>query len=774
MSDFIFHWKLMEVTMIKLDRRNFLKGAGAGSATCALATMLPGSLAALEKEPLKAVGKEVASICEMCSTRCPISARVVDGKNVFISGNKEAKSFGGKVCARGGAGHSLLYDPQRIVNPLKRVGERGEGKWAEISWDEAYEMMSTNLNRIKREHGPEAVAFSSKKGSLSGHFFHLAKAFGSPNTFTHGSLCPGAYVIAAKSMFGTKLKRDLGNSKYIINFGHNIYEGINMSETRGMMKAQSERGAKLVVFEPRFSVVADKADEWHAVRPGTDVAVALALCHVLITDKLYDQAFVERYVVGFDAFAAEVKAYTPEWAEGITDVKAKDIRRIAYELAAAAPHAVVDFGHRATFTTEEFDMRRAIFAANVLIGNIERKGGLYLGKKAKTYNKFAGETVAPKLAKPGVEGMPKPTAKRIDQMDKQYTMVWKNGGVYQSILAATLEAKPYQLRGWVMSRTNPMQTMTDRAKVLEALKKMEFVAVCDVYISETAAYADLILPESTYLERDEEIADKSGKNPAYYVRQRVVETIGNTKPSWQIFKEVGDALGLSKFYPWENMETLQLAQMNRDGKALRHIREKGYVSYGKPLMLREPSMVSKFIDTYANARTADDDGTYGSALKFKTPSGKIELSSAAVEEFAPGRGVIRYRDAQLKRADELYFIQGKVAVHTNGATHNVPMLANLMADNAVWIHPLTAGRLGISHGDAIRLTSSVGSETSYAMVTPGIRQDTVFAYMGFGSKNKELVRASGKGLHCGNLLPDRTAPVVGMNLHTTGVKVEKV
>ncbi|RTR31712.1 thiosulfate reductase PhsA [Shewanella atlantica] len=760
--------------MIKLDRRNFLKGAGAGSATCALATMLPGSLAALENAPLQGVGKEVASICEMCSTRCPISARVVDGKNVFITGNKEAKSFGGKVCARGGAGHSLLYDPQRIVNPLKRVGERGEGKWAEISWDEAYEMMATNLNRIKREHGPEAVAFSSKKGSLSGHFFHLAKAFGSPNTFTHGSLCPGAYVIAAKSMFGTKLKRDLGNSKYIINFGHNIYEGINMSETRGMMKAQSERGAKLVVFEPRFSVVADKADEWHAVRPGTDVAVALALCHVLITDKLYDQSFVERYVVGFDAFAAEVKAYTPEWAEGITDVKAKDIRRIAHELSAAAPHAVVDFGHRATFTTEEFDMRRAIFAANVLIGNIERKGGLYLGKKAKTYNKFAGETVAPKLAKPGVEGMPKPTAKRIDQMDKQYTMVWKNGGVYQSILAATLEAKPYQLRGWVMSRTNPMQTMTDRAKVLEALKKMEFVAVCDVYISETAAYADLILPESTYLERDEEIADKSGKNPAYYLRQRVVETIGNTKPSWQIFKEVGDALGLSKFYPWENMETLQLAQMKRDDKALRHIREKGYVSYGKPLMLREPSMVSKFIDTYANARTADDDGTYASALKFKTPSGKIELSSAAVEAFAPGRGVIRYRDAQLKRADELYFIQGKVAVHTNGATHNVPMLANLMADNAVWIHPLTAGRLGISHGDAIRLTSSVGSETSYAMVTPGIRQDTVFAYMGFGSKNKELVRASGKGLHCGNLLPDRTAPVVGMNLHTTGVKVEKV
>lgn len=216
--------------MIELDRRTFIKGAGAGGASCALATLLPGSLAALEQKPLQGMGKEVASICEMCSTRCPISARVVDGKNVFIQGNSAAKSFGGKVCARGGAGHSLLYDPQRIVKPLRRVGERGEGKWEEISWQEAYKTIAHKLNDIKQQHGPEAVAFSSKSGSLSGHLFHLGKAFGSPNTFTHASTCPGGYVIAAKAMFGTKVKRDLSNSKYIINFGHNLYEGINMSE----------------------------------------------------------------------------------------------------------------------------------------------------------------------------------------------------------------------------------------------------------------------------------------------------------------------------------------------------------------------------------------------------------------------------------------------------------------------------------------------------------------------------------------------------------------
>lgn len=760
--------------MIELNRRHFLKGAGASGATCALASMLPGSLAALEKSPLKGVASEVASICEMCSTRCPIKARIVDGKNVFITGNKEAKSFGGKVCARGGAGHSLLYDPQRIVNPLKRVGERGAGEWAEISWADAYKEIAAKMNQIKQQYGAETIAFSSKSGSLSDHIFHLAEAFGSPNTFTHASTCPGSYVVAAKAIFGTKMKRDLSNAKYIINFGHNLYEGINMSETRGLMQAQMDRGAKLVVFEPRFSIVADKADEWHAIRPGTDVAVALALCHVLINDNLYDHDFIEKYVVGFDEFAAEVQKYTPEWAETISDVSASAIRRIAHEYASHAPHAVVDFGHRATFTPEEFDMRRALYAANILIGNIERKGGIYMGQKAPGYNKLAGENVAPALAKPGVKGMPKPTAIRIDQVEKQYAMMWSNGGIYQTILDATLDAKPYQLKAWVMSRTNPMQTLTDRAKVEQSLTKLDLVVSCDLYISETAAYADYILPESTYLERDEEIQDKSGKNPAYYVRQRVVETIGNTRPSWQIFKELGQALGLEQFYPWDNIQTLQLMQLNRDHSLLEHIKKMGYVSYGKPLMLREPEMVTEFVKAYPNAKSVDADGTYASSMSFKTPSGKIELTSPKIEGMAPGRGVIKHRDVQLKQADELYFIQGKVAVHTNGATHNIPMLANLMSKNAIWIHPLTAGRLDIHSGDAIRLTSSVGSEEGTALVTPGIRQDTVFAYMGFGSKNKELVRSTGKGIHCGNLLPNVIAPICGMNLHTTGVKLVKI
>ncbi|WOT04836.1 thiosulfate reductase PhsA [Shewanella youngdeokensis] len=758
---------------MKLDRRTFIKGAGIGTASCALASF-PGSIAALGGVKVKGSAESVASICEMCSTRCPISARVVNGKNVFIMGNDKAKAFGGAVCARGGAGHSQLYDKQRLVKPLKRIGERGAGEWAEIEWDEAYQIIAKKLNSIKAEYGPEAVAFSSKSGSLAGHLFHLAKAYGSPNTFTHITTCPGGYVVAANAMFGSKIKRDLSNSKYIINFGHNLYEGINMSETRGLMKAQMDKNAKLVVFEPRFSVVADKADEWFAIKPGTDVTVVLAICHVLIKDNLYDKAFVEQYVEGFEDFAKEVESYTPQWAESISDVPAKDIVRIAHEYAAAAPHAVVDYGHRTTFTTEEFELRRSLYAANVLIGNIERKGGLYFGKKASTYNKYAGETVAPTLAKPGVKNLPQINAKRIDMVDEQYSLIWSSGGIYQTILDATLDAKPYQLHAWIMSRSNPMQTMTDRARVVATMKKLDFVVSCDIYISESAAYADIILPESTYLERDEEIADKSSKNPTYYVRQQVVETIGDTKPSWLIWKELADKMSLGEYFPWDNMNTLQLFQANKDTSFLNKVKQDGWVSYGKPLLLREPSMVQNFVAQYPFAKPADDDGTYASYLHFKTPSGKIELSSNKVENMAPGRGVIKYREVALKKSDELFFIQGKVAVHTNGATQNVPILANLMSENDVWINPITAGSLNISHGDKIKIYNDTGTEEGRALVTPGIRPDTVFAYMGCGSKNKELTRATGKGVHCGNLLPHSIAPVTGMTLHTAGVKIVKI
>lgn len=195
------------------------------------------------------------------------------------------------------------------------------------------------MNAIKAQHGPGSVAFSSKSGSLSSHLFHLATAFGSPNTFTHASTCPAGKAIAAKVMMGGDLAMDIANTRYLVSFGHNLYEGIEVADTHELMTAQ-EKGAKMVSFDPRLSIFSSKADEWHAIRPG-DLAVLLAMCHVMIDEQLYDASFVERYTSGFEQLAQAVKETTPEWAAAQADVPADVIVRVTRELAACAPHAIV-------------------------------------------------------------------------------------------------------------------------------------------------------------------------------------------------------------------------------------------------------------------------------------------------------------------------------------------------------------------------------------------------------------------------------------------------
>lgn len=707
----------------------------------------------------------------MCSFRCPIQAQVINNKTVFIQGNPNAPQQGTRVCARGGSGVSLINDPHRIVKPMKRTGPRGSGEWQVISWQQAYKEIAEKMAAIKNQYGPQGVVFSSKSGSLSGHLFHLATAFGSPNTFTHASTCPAGKAIAAKVMMGGDLAMDIANTRYMVSFGHNLYEGIEVADTHELMTAQ-EKGAKMVSFDPRLSVFSSKADEWHAIKPGGDLPVLMAMCHVMITEKLYDAGFVERYTTGFDQLAEVVQEATPEWAQKLADVPADVITRVTREMAACAPHAIVSPGHRATFSQEEIDMRRMIFTLNVLLGNIEREGGMYQKKAAATYNKLAGEKVAPVLAKPDAK-LPKPTAQRIDLVAPQFKYIAAGGGVVQSIIDAVLNQTPYPVKGWIMSRHNPFQTVTCRPDLVKTVEQLDLVVSCDVYLSESAAYADYLLPECTYLERDEEVSDMSGLNPAYALRQQVVEPIGDARPSWQIWKELGEQLGLGQYYPWQDMQVRQLYQLNGDHALSAELRQKGYREWGVPLLLREPESVRQFTAQYPGAVAVDNDGTYGEQLRFKSPSGKIELYSEELETLLPGYGIPRARNFALKADNELYFIQGKVAVHTNGATQYVPLLSELMWDNAVWIHPKTAGEKGIKSGDDIWLENATGKEKGKALVTAGIRPDTLFVYMGFGAKAGAKTAATTHGIHCGNLLPHVTSPVSGTVVHTAGVTLRR-
>lgn len=758
---------------MSISRRSFIKGIGIGCVGCSLSSLPPGALAFDPINSLKGSSKLTPSLCEMCSYRCPIEAQVVNNKTVFIQGNRNAEHQHSRVCARGGSGVSLVNDPHRIIKPMKHKGPRGAGEWEVISWEQAYSEIAEKMNQIKEKHGAESIVFSSKSGSLSSHLFHLANAFGSPNTFTHASTCPAGKAIAASVMVGGDLAMDLAKSQYILSFGHNLYEGIEVAETHELMTAQ-ERGAKLVSFDPRLSVVSSKADEWFAIRPGGDLPVLMAMCHIMVKDNLYDKVFIEKFTVGFPELVEILQDTTPEWAQIHSDVPAKDIIRITHEIAAKAPHALAMPGHRATFNKEEINMRRMIFILNALLGNIEREGGMYQKKNATKYNKLAGIDVAPELAKLTVKNMPEITAQRIDATAPQFKYINKGGGIVQSIIDSTLQGIPYQTKAWIMSRHNPFQTISCRPDLEKVAQQLELIVSCDVYLSESAAYADYLLPETTYLERDEEISDVSGNNPAYALRQKVIEPIGDTKPSWLIWMELGKKLGLDNYYPWENMGVRQLYQVKGNENLYKEIHKKGYLSYGIPLLLREPNSVKTFVENYPNAiQYVDDNNTMEKSLSFKTPSGLIEIYSEELESRLENYGIPRFHNFPLKEKDELYFIQGKVAVHTNGATQYVPLLAELMWKNPVWLHPDTAKRHGINHGDEIFLENSIGKEKAHALLTEGIRPDTVFVYMGSGAKAGAKTPATTTGVHCGNLLSHEISPVSGTDVHTSGVRISR-
>ena len=757
---------------MSIHRRDFLKGVGVGS----VALGMPGTLGAFSGK-IEGSSKFVPSICEMCSTRCPIEARVDNGSKVFIQGNPFAIATGGAVCARGGSGVSQLYDPNRLVNPIMRVGERGEGKWKEVSWEEAYEYIAKKLNEIKEKYGAHTVAFASKTGPEQTFLNQFAYAYGSPNTFDHGNTCPSGYTTALMSVYGNGgVSRDFANCKFMLNFGHNVYEGMVISYARGITQAL-ENGCKLVSLDPRFSILSSKASEWIPIRPGGDAAFMMAFLHTLIFEELYDKKFVEKYTIGFDKLKESIKDYTPEKMAKECDIPADKIIALTRECASFAPHCMVDFGHRATFTPEEIEFRRSIAIANALLGNMEVKGGLYFPKGAGIYNKIAGEKVAPIFKGSILPKLPEPKQPRIDFVDVkegEFSKIPKNRGVYSKIYECILSGNPYALKGVFITRSNPVMTVAGSDSVVEAIKKLELFVCVDVYISDTAQYADIILPESTYLERDEQFLANNGKNPGYQVRQKVVKTIGNTKPSWQIYLELAQKMGYGDAFPYKDMDDFRMKQGYEYPKDMFEIKHKGLMSYGIPLLARDPESVKKFVEKYPNSKQClDSDNEFAEFLKCNTKSGKIELYDEVLQK-ACGRGGLTYNDPKLKGDGDFYFIQGKTAVHTNGHKANVPWLNTLMNDNAVWIHEKVAKKMNLKKGDKIKITSKNGSQIGSVLPTIGIREDTLFAYFGFGHTSKHNTISYGKGLSAGHLLENTISPVAGNNVHTIGVKIQKV
>ncbi len=700
-----------------ISRRAFLGTvavAGAG-------TMLPAPVRAGEPHPPGWSGskrvEKLATTCEMCFWRCGVLASVADGKVVRLEGNPDHPLNRGRLCARGNAGTDLLYDPDRLKYPMLRTGKRGDGEFKRVSWDEALDFLADKLKKLREQHGAESVAFFPH-GIAARFFGTLMRAYGTPNSAEPSfAQCRGPRDVGYALTFGQGLGSpepvDLEESKLVVLIGSHIGENVFTSQVTAFAEGIS-RGARLLVVDPRFSIAAMKADWWLAIRPGTDIALLLAWMNVLIAEKLYDEAYIREHASGFDALAAHVREFTPEWAEAQTDIPAERIRETARAMGAAKPAVVIHPGRHTTWYGDDTQRARAMAILTALLGSWGRKGGIYLPTPIPH-----GEFDLPDF--------PVSERGRADGAGTTYPLASEELGVTNGMVDATLSAKPYPIKAWIIYGQNVLESIPQPQRTRDAIEKLDLLVVVDIMPVEQVRFADLVLPEATYLERyDSPTIGSSAREPFVSVRFPVVPPMYDTRPGWWIAKELAKRLGLEAFFPWATPEEHLAKVIEPMGINALELRNLGAVAFpGKP---------------YLEDHAGDDTPL------FPTESGKIELFSEKLKSLGADP-LPRFTPPAPPPAGYFRLLYGRAPVHSFARSENNKALNALMPENELWLHTVPAKALGLRDGERVVLenTEGVKSLPIRVRITEAIRRDCVFMAHGFGGRSKAMRRAYNRG-----------------------------
>lgn len=722
-----------------LTRRNFMKLSGAaavaaavGGPSCVLHALVSGKQGVEENQI-----QSMFSACDMCFNKCGLIARVEGGIVKKLDPNPKSLKSRGMLCARGNAGVKQLYDPDRLKYPLLRKGARGAGQWQRLTWDQALDHAAEQLDRIGKEYTRCGFLFMAGTDMQSTFVHQFAEVYGSYNVISHESNCLLSRNRAFLDTFGVVPTPDVIHTKYVIMPGANRFEALVTPDSIDLMTAMQD-GCKLVVLDPRFTKTAALADEWFAIKPGTDMAFFLAIAHVLISEGLYDKKFIAEKTYGFEKLRAHVREYTPEWAAAQTEIPARDIRRLAREMAAAAPAAMVYPGRRSSDYKDSTQIRRSFAIVNALLGNWDQKGGLILPKKIKTGS-------LPYEA-PFYDDNPE------DRVDAgRAKMMFDEEGSFKHTRDAVIEGQPYPIKGWFTYKTNPMQTGANRQKTIEMIHRLDFMMTVDIAMSDTAWMADLVLPAPSYLERQDPVSAflASSSCSGVLTRDPIVPAMFESKPVFWIVKELAKRLDLGEHFDFtvEDFRKAQLKKLPEVAQALKNDGVYNIVGHSHGIHEGKP---------------------------FKTRSKKIELFNERYAENGIDPMPV-YHPPQNVPENRFRMVVGRNAYITQSASTNNALLWELERENTLWIHPDSAKKLAIRQADLVEVKSPVGRGQLKARVTEAIRPDTVYMDTGFGVISKGLSKIFGKGACIVDVLIDEADEISGnMAMHETIVSVKKV
>jgi thiosulfate reductase / polysulfide reductase chain A len=699
--------------MQAVSRRRFLQvSAGAagfavagGAATHAVPVREPGGRA-------PAHVRRVPTFCDICFWKCGAIAHVKDGRLWKIEGNPEDPLSRGRLCPRGTGGVGAHFDTQRLTAPLMRKQVRGAEQWTAVTWDEALTHVAGKLKEIAARHGPEALALFSH--GIGGNFLkHTLRAYGTPNIAAPSyAQCRGPRDAGFSLTFGHPVgspeRTDIRNARCLTLIGSHLGENMHNSQAQEFADAVGD-GASIIVVDPRLSVAASKAKHYLPIKPGTDTALLLAWMNVLVTEGLHDRDYVAAHGFGFDAFAAELAAWTPEWAYPITGIEPGVIRETAREMARHRPASLVHPGRHSTWYGNDAQRSRAIALLNALLGTWGRKGGFYQPSS---------------MSVPGYPYPPYPSPRRgrADNPDGRHPFADET--ITTGLRDATLTGVPYPVKGWMVYATNLLQALPDEAETIGAIQQLDLLVVVDVIPSEIAGWADVVLPEAVYLERYDDLNVETFREPFVALRQPVVDAPGDQKPNWWIARELALRLGLGAYYPWKHVEEYLDHRLRGAGLSLAEMKTRGIVRGAQPPVYFED----------------------GVAPEFGTPSGKIEFYSTQLRDagFDP---VPRYQPTPEPPPGAFRLLFGRAPMHTFGRTLTNPLLGGLMSENEVWLNAAVARRLGLEPGAWVRLRNQDGRPSNRVRVRPTerIRGDCVYLVHGFGHTARGLAARFRKG-----------------------------
>ncbi len=629
----------------------------------------------------------VKSTCGNCQMACGILISVEDNRPLRIDGDPDHPVNKGALCIKGQASLELLYNPSRIKHPLKREGRRGEGKWRQITWDEAIDTVAAGLNRAKDISGAESVIFirGSAKGLQEDYLTRFGNIFGSPNIASMAQNCFMPRRISATLSYGYFPRPDYEYPpSCLILWGMSPFD-TRIGEYRQICEALNN-GMKLIVVDPRQHKLTDRAELWLQLRPGSDLALALGMIRVIISEELYDKDFVDRWTVGFDQLKDHVQGYPPEKVAEITWVPAETIKAAARSYASHKP-ACIQCGNGIDMGVNSLQNARASDILRAITGNLGVPGGELEWSPLPISTRHIGmeNKVSPELR-----------ARRISAKDSLLPTVFY--ALPHRIVKAILYGDPYPIRVAYIQGCNPLLTYSHAKEVHRALNQLEFLVVSDMFMTPTAAMADIVFPAASFLEFD------SIHIPPYYkiasVQQKVAQ-VNECRSDYDTLKDLAKKLGLEEHFYEDVTQFLD--------------------------SILAPAHIT--FDEFRKIGVIKGNKLYKPYLKdgFQTPSGKVELYSSQLEKWNFDPLPTFYEnpetplsDPELTKDYPLVFTSWKPFNFQHSRYREIPTLRGVHPEPVVHIHPQTAVRLGIRDNDWVYIETKRGRIKQKAILSTDV------------------------------------------------------